>query len=304
MTKIEKINLEIKKLQKEKISMMREYDIAIKNKEMEKKTLYPNYFASFQKKDFVFVENFPDLEVLKAYYSSPYSDNSFHPIWEYGYFNIKELIEIIRLIYSLQNQKEYQILTVGYLKKEKIKEQLVTRKPYLQFTVGEQEQLKPYQLYQNCFIADDYVPIEYVKKANQISLFPKYALDDTLKIQCNCPKFLRNDPGINYCDWIEDEEIQCSVQYSDQINIFDKRVYQKFANYEGMNDTISFPIDKDDTFLAEILIGIAIYKKNRKVHDLTNDDYRYIFQKIFREYSVDVAKGVEKNIPKTLKYVK
>lgn len=269
--------------------------------------LYKKYFDSFNKRDLEYVDKFPDLEILKAYYSGPYSNNVTHPIWEYGYFNIEELAEIIRMLYSLHRQKEYEVLTMGYLHLESCLDFGVGNfymQPYLHFLIGKPEQLSFYRDYQNCFIESDFMPVERGKKVNQIVLSPSVSSEHTLGIQCDCPRFVRNANGINYCDFSSEKEVQCSVQYSDQINIFDPKVYQAFHNYEGMNDTLSFSIHEDDTFLARYLISIAIYKKNRRVHNLTNDDYRYIFQKIFLEYSVNIAKGVEKNIPKALKYIK
>lgn len=311
MTELEKIKGEIEQLRMEKDSAIKEYQEAIKKKELEKMTLYEKYFDgyvdSFWKRDFELIEEFPDLEILKAYYSGVYSNHVTHPIWEYGYFDIRELAEIIRMIYSLQRQKKYEILTMGYLNLESCLDFGVGKfytQPYLHFLIGDQEQLSPYQEYKNCFIESGFDPMEQVKHMNRIVLSPKEALSHTLDIQCDCPRFTGNDKGINYYDFTTGEEMQCSVQYGDQINIFDPKVYQKFHNYEGMNDTISFPIHENDNFLAEILISIAVYKKNKRVSHLTNDDYRYIFQKIFGVHSVNIKRGVDKNIPKTLRYIK
>lgn len=265
---------------------------------------YTTYFNRYQKRDCILVEDFPKKEVIASYYNSSLATH--HPLWDYGFFDIRELAEIIRIIYSLERQKEYQILTFGYLEYLPVDNENYDFMPLptLNFLIGDTEKLAPYQVSDGCFEEIPFIDISESKQPNLIKLSPKIALDNTLGIYCYCdyPGLFGNEYGINYWDY-KNQEQNCG-QYSNKINIFSDNMLEKLTSYEGIEDTLSFPVHIDDKFLATILTSIAIYKKNRGTVNLTNDDYRYIFQKIYGEYSINIEKGVEQNIPKQLKYVK
>ena len=276
----------------------------INNLEKEMLKPYTTYFNQYQKRDCILIEDFPKKEVLASYYNSSLANH--HPLWNYGFFDIKELAEIIRMIYSLERQKEFQISTFGYLEYLPADDENYDFLPLptLNFLIGDTEKIAPYQECDGFFEEIPFVEVSKSKQVNLIRLSPKHALDDTLGIYCYCEhsELFGNEYGINYSD-DKNQEQNCG-QYSNKINIFSDNMLEKLTNYEGIEDTLSFPVHADDKFLATILTSIAIYKRNRGTVDLTNGDYRYIFQKIYGEYAVDIEKGVEQNIPKQLKYVK
>lgn len=292
---LEKENNELRRVFQDKINLINQkiniYQTKVEQLQLEFMQPYRRFFQKYQSRDLILAEDFPSQDIIKAYYNSILAKEEKHPIWHYGYFNIKELAEVIRVLYSLQRQKEFQILTTCFFKED---EHLLSH-PNLYFLIGSKEQLESYQDYKNLFLANEHPKILPTKTKELITLSPSHSPKDKLGISCHIPEIAPN---------IDEIALKQCATYHDKINIFAPNMIANLLHYEGIQDTLSFPIHLEDKFLAEILISIAIYKKNRNVTDLTNDDYRYVFQKIFREYSIKIEKGMEQNIPKTLKYIK
>lgn len=75
---------------------------------------YSYYFDSKKNKEIVLYDEFPNMDQIYDYYKQ----NNFailHPLYEYGNFEIKELAEIIKFIYSIKYQSDYQVITTGTL---------------------------------------------------------------------------------------------------------------------------------------------------------------------------------------------
>ena len=123
----------------------------------------------------------------------------------------------------------------------------------------------------------------------------KYCGCNELGITTNFPHIYNGD-GINYYDSLND----CSVclKMFDTINIFEFLTAYKLKYYQGIKDTLSFPIHIKDSFIAKALISMAIYKKNIGQNELYNEDYEYIFKELFNE-DVDISKEIEKDILKS-----
>ena len=89
-------------------------------------------------------ERFPSREMLKAYYKHIF------PLVAQGEFNSKELVEVIKQLYSLERQKEYTILTLGLVEKDSTKDHGWTSEsliPHLYFLVGNEKTLAPFKEY-------------------------------------------------------------------------------------------------------------------------------------------------------------
>lgn len=303
-----KIKNDIKKLQEEKnllLEQIRQYDILIKEKQALYNNLYAEFFYKKSTKDFILYEDFPSFDEIKAYYNE---ERRIHPISSFGNFNIKELAQVIKLLYSFERQKEYQIFTFGNLSLDHTGPEDIDRelKPYLYFLIGDEENLDPYKEFNHTFSEQEYhYPFEKSKIQNLICLQPnKGDFQNTLEIISDYPyHFIKNGSnynknGINYYDDLN--KIPTCQTFAINTNIFSN--YLPII-YQGIQDTLNFPIYIDDRFIAQTLISIAIYKKNMGKFELSNEDYCYIFHELYGE-DIDLKKEIEKDIPKTLKYYK
>lgn len=301
-----KSETEIKKSRKQTEETIKHKDIVLKQEVLHSIEPYTNFFISKNSKKIILYDKFPNLDEMITYYSAK-TWNAPHPLEEYGKFDIKELANIIRILYSIQRQQEYQVLTFGELEKKAYTllegnfEELI---PKLYFLIGNEETLEIYQEYKNLFLEqENLLEIQEKYSTNLIALSPKNGtIQDTLNIKCQCPGCSKNylEGGIQYYDYLNDnysilKSLSC-------INIFDEYFYQKINNYKGIQDTLSFKVHKWDDFIAKILISISIYKKNIQKIKLTNEDYHYIFYELFKE-NINLEKEIKKSIPKTLRYI-
>ena len=107
MTKIKRIQEEICMLETEKRILQEKYEkeikkinLEIKNLNDEKGNLYSKYFESKVNMDFVLYHDFPSKLVVSSYYREYDRE---HPLYDYGYFEVKELVMLIRYLYSFSN---------------------------------------------------------------------------------------------------------------------------------------------------------------------------------------------------------
>lgn len=285
-----RINLELEEVRKELVEKEKKYS-----------NFYFDFFKSKKRKEFVLYEKYPTYNEIYAYH------NRFpnHPVAHYGYFNIKELAEVIKLLYSFKKQEEYKVLTFGNAKVVHTGPEDVDRQidPCIYFLIGNDKSLSSYQEFNQTFSYKENYDFENKKIYNLIGLEcskSTYRGCNELGIVTEFPHIYNGD-GINYYDSLND----CSVclKMFDTIGIFKLlNEYKLKNNYQGIKDTLSFPIHIKDSFIAKALISMVIYKKNIGKNELSNEDYRYIFRELFNE-DVDVALEIEKDIPKVLKYV-
>ncbi len=65
---------------------------------------------------------------------------------------------------------------------------------------------------------------------------------------------------------------------------------------------MDFDIHPLDTYIANVLISIVIYKRNNDIQELSSDDYNHIFSVLFGE-KVNIVEEAQKDIPRKLIYV-
>lgn len=266
---------------------------------------YTRYFMDKVSKKMILYDKFPSIDDILDYYF----EKSFladHPLGEYGKFDIKELLEVIKYLYSFYNGEEYNILTFGYLEKSIYHVQegdFDELKPRLCFLVGNDKTLSDYREYQNLFLGLEKSFDFSRKKESLVVLNPiEGTVSDTLGIYCKEEGQNINNSGLWYYDYLSDEYMR--VKYLNIYSLFCQNFYQRINNYSGIEDTLSIRVHSVDQFIAKALISIIIYKKNLGKVNLTNEDYKYIFYQLFQDNSVNIKKSIERDIPKNLKYVK
>ncbi len=300
MKKERDINLAKAELEAEKAELLkqiREKDGQLANLRGAEKELYSDFFNLKNDPNFVLYKRFPEFKKIQAYYSTlPLKE---HPINQYGQFDIKELAEVIKLLYSYQRQEEYQVLTFGFLDKRSVGFLVEELVPNMYFLIGNDKTLAKYREYQGCFLEEIRSPKFWnEERLNFIALKPGCKCIDYLpgsSLKCDV-----GETKTYYYDYINGGERY--VTFYNDFNIFHQAVTDKFIYYRGIKDTLSFPIAMDDAFIAKVLISIAIYKKNHGKINLTNEDYRYIFHELYGE-DVDIQAEIKRDIPKSLKNV-
>jgi hypothetical protein len=307
MDKFVKASKEIETLERQRKSA-EDYIKLVNSKVSEKRQLmadyYNNFFTSKKKKDFVCYDRFPNKEALDLH-ASIKSDK--HPLNKYGNFNVKELAEIIKLIFQYQKQKEYKILTIGKIDEHMTPvygDKCFDIIPQLFFVIGKDITLNPYMEYNGVFLnRDNYLNFESYKAKKDIIALNIDTCSyngEVLDIECLTGHFTDKKESINYHDYLT--HTNRSINFDMIKNIYPQSLNSKLHYYKGVKDTLDFAININDSFIAKILISICIYKKNNNITELTNEDYAHIFNVLYGE-KVNIAEQVEKDIPKTLKYI-
>lgn len=319
MTNNEKIASEIRReleLQKKYKSKI---DISSKKVENLRKSLvdsYPNFIdrnLKTGKDSFVSIDKFPTTEEIRAFYqygSPKITDDLL--IYEYGWFDIKELAAIIKVLYSLKRQKEYQLLTLSnfeieYTGPTDYDKEIV---PYVNFLIGVKEKIKYLDEYNGKYFEQDTEEnflissiekniFEAVRHQNLVSLKQRGQKSDTSL----CIDF--DDYGNPYLFYNEPEyKVSRFTTFSSRYNIFDRYFGEVIRRLDveprrNIGALLSFSLDFQDNFIAKALYSIVIYKKKMGKLVLSNDDYKYIFYELFKE-DIDISKIVDKEIPKVL----
>ena len=225
-------------------------------------------------------------------------------MYKYGWFNIKELASIIKLLYSLKKQKEYNIVTLANLEGKRFGPEPsdIRIVPYLNFLIGlEQKHLEEYngkyfdKTYLEGNILDKYEADRHpglVRLKQDRTYDTKFNLEGDIRIY---PVLWHLDPLI---DWNE------NTVFSSCYNIFDSYFGEIIRRLDKeprskVSSLLSFSLDFQDAFIARTLFSIVVYKKKLNKVDLDNDDYKYIFYELFKS-DIDVSKVVDKEIPKAL----
>lgn len=268
---------------------------------------YPNFIkksiSSFPN-EFQSIENFPTTEVIRSYlqYGNPNICDDIL-LYEYGWFDIKELAAIIKVLYSLKKQQEYKLITLANFEDVYYGPEDVDKRttPYVNFLIGPNKRMKYLEKYNGT-----YLDISYINNS---------ILDDFNKerhlnlVRIKQKGMLVNSSlerrYVSYYYQFNDEDIMNSgLSFSSRYNIFDKYfgdVIRRLNSEHRRNigGLLSFSIDIQDNFIAKVLMSIVIYKKKVNKKNLDNEDYKYIFYELFRE-NIDLDSIIEREIPKSL----
>lgn len=254
---------------------------------------------------FVDIKKFPTREEIRSFYQygSPSIENDIL-MYKYGWFNIKELAVIIKLLYSLKKQTEYSIVTLANLETERFGPEASDIRiiPNLNFLIGSNQQhLEKYngtyfdKTYLEGDILDKYNASRHpglVRLKQARKLEDKFNVFDNIKLY---PSLCNLDSLINWND---------NTVFSSCYNIFDRHFWEIIRRMETeprskISSLLSFSLDFQDSFIARTLFSIVVYKKKMNKLELDNEDYKYIFYELFKS-DVDVSKMVNKEIPKVL----
>lgn len=314
MTNNKKIVAEIRKEQAKKQFYLDEIDaLARKVIQLRKKlvTGYPKFIEECLKEKptkFVNKEKFPTTEEIRSFYLYGGVTKDNIPLYEYGWFDIKELAVIIKVLYSLKRQREYQIVTLANLEMEYTGPEIVDRKiiPYMNFLIGLDKKMSYLEKYNGKYF--DYIYDRDILKQfneerhqNLVSLRQSGSrCDGGLGIYFDVYGELEN--SFHY----ENEyDVRCSyAKFSSEYNIFDKNLGKVIRHLDrehrkNIGGLLSFSLDFQDNFIAKALVSIVIYKKKINKLRLDNADYQYIFYELFKE-DIDILGAVDKEIPKVL----
>lgn len=319
-TKNEKIASEILK----ELELQEQYKIDLvasskRVEELRKRLIdsYPKFIEGCLKNNpnkFIDIKKFPTTEEICSFYRYGFpkiTDDIL--MYEYGWFDIKELAVIIKLLYSLKKQKEYGIITLANLEEECFGPEDSDKRiiPYINFLIGPDKKQKYLSEYNGKYFEklsmednlldvfkmdrhQDFVRLKKSEVRNGDNRFASLGIEFE-GVLGTYPVFRYFDPTINW---------NVNATFSSSYNIFDSyfgEVVRKLdkeprAKVSGL---MSFSLDLQDAFIARTLFSIVVYKKKMNKFILDNDDYKYIFYELFKE-DVDVLGVIDKEIPKVL----
>lgn len=274
---------------------------------------YPKFIEELIKtnpKSFNSIEKFPTTEEIRSFYqygSPKITDDIL--MYHYGWFDIKELAAIIKLLYSLKKQKEYSIVTLANLEIEYFGPEISDKRivPYLNFLIGLDQ--KHIEEYNGKYFNRPSLEGNILDKYNFDRHQGLVRLKQDRKYEKKFKSFEFNSEGVismHPISWDLDPLINWNdnTAFSSEYNIFNKYFGEivKILDNEPRSkicSLLSFSLDFQDAFIARVLFSIVIYKKKMNKFILTNDDYKYIFYELFKE-DVDVSEVVDKEIPKVL----
>lgn len=268
---------------------------------------YKDFYTSKTNKEFVLYNDFPSLDVLEIYMSRFRE----FPLHKYGELNIKELAEIIKHIYQFNTGKDYQIFTIGTVELDGepvYGGQALLSKPHLNLMIGNNKTLEPFFEYNGKFINSDSVYTDIYLSArgqNIINIEAERDCHNTLGIECLTGCISDKMGWLNYYNESLKKHMTFDVSEHKQIFTSNLRSSLNFSGgykMKGIKDVFDFIIHPFDTYIAEILISIIIYKRNNNIQELSSEDYNHIFDVLFGE-KVDIIGNSKVDIPKQLKYV-
>lgn len=268
---------------------------------------YPNFIkksiSSFPN-EFQSIENFPTTEVIRSYlqYGNPNICDDIL-LYEYGWFDIKELAAIIKVLYSLKKQQEYKLITLANLEDVYYGTEDVDKRtiPYVNFLIGPNKRMKYLEKYNGTYLDISYINNSFLddfnkeRHLNLVRIKQKgMFVNSSLERRCVS----------NYFKFYDEDKMNSGLSFSSKYNIFDKyfgdvirRLNSEYRRNIG--GLFSFSIDFQDNFIAKVLMSIVIYKKKVNKQNLDNEDYKYIFYELFRE-NIDLDSIIEREIPKSL----
>lgn len=261
---------------------------------------YQEFYKNKRNREFILYERFPSIESLETYL---YRTSHIHPLYEYGYFNVKELAEVIKYIYQFHTSKEYKILTIGAIDEFGDRDSFSTI-PHLLYMIGNDKSIEQYQDFNGKFINNDrfYSRMWLDKyKRNLIEIELKLDYGNPLNIECLTGK-CDNRNSINYYRREYNSYTSCGFGINKQVFGDNIRSNLNCSKVKGIKDVFDLGIHYMESYIARVLMSIIIYKKNNNITELTEEDYNHIFDTLYGE-KPQIKEDIEKDFGKRLAYV-
>lgn len=262
---------------------------------------YQGFYENKRNKEFVLYERFPSVESLETYLCR--MSRSKHPLYEYGYFNAKELAEIIKYIYQIHTGKEYKILTIGAIDEFGDRDSFSTM-PHLLFMIGNDKSIEQYKEFNGKFINNDrFYSRMWLDgdRRNLIELELEIDYSNTLNVECLTGK-CDDRNSINYYRREYNSYTSCGFSINKQIFADNIRSSLNHSKVKGIKDVFDFDIHYMESYIARVLMSIIIYKKNNNIMELADEDYNHIFETLYGE-KPQIKGDIEKDFVKRLTYV-
>lgn len=266
---------------------------------------YKDFYDEKINKEFILYDRYPSVEALEIYLQK---NSRRFPLYDYGVLNVKELAEVIKHIYQFKTGQEFEILTIGANEKYGTPVyggQIFSLRPHVYFMVGNNESLSSFKNYNGMYVNSDkfYTDIYLdARGKNMVNIELDRDYRSSLGIECLTGSLLDEKGNINYSDG--QRTFYDTFDGSINKQIFSKNILSNLnsSHFKGIKDVLDFEVHPDDSFIANILISIIIYKRNNQIQQLTEADYSHIFDVLFHE-KVDIVGDALKDIPRKLTYV-
>lgn len=297
---------ELEKQKKELKKLLKQNERDLLDNQSDIADAYNNFYIKRGNESFKLYNRFPSIDSLEIYLMTV---SSWFPLHEYGIFNVKELAEIIKYLYQIKRNEEFKILTFGATENRGepvYGGQTFSLKPHMFFMIGNDKSLQPFKKLNGQYLNSDKVYTSiylYGKGKNLVNVEIDRDHRFPLGIECLTGSIFDEKGNINYS---VDPFYQDTFDGSTYKQIFARNICSNLSysgKSKGIKDVLDFRIHPHDTFIARVLISIAIYKKNNDIKELSEEDYDHIFKELFGQ-RVDIIGEAKKDIPKRILYVK
>lgn len=264
---------------------------------------YEEYYSDKTNKDFVLYERCPNIGTLKLYLNIL---SSKFPLYDYGIFNACELAEIIKYMFQFETGDKCSILTLGTdsMDGEPINStEIFSSNPHVYFVVGNDKTLSSFlnasgKFYNNNSLYNKLYMDAPAKNFASIEL--NFDSHNSMGMECLTGSDSDNKGMINYFDIAKQSYENFGIDKYKQI--FSDDILHKINSM--MFPEFSVVLDfKTSLRVTQILVSIAIYKRNNGIKDLTEEDYNHIFDVLYGK-QVHIKEDIEKDIKRELIYVR
>lgn len=252
--------------------------------------------------EFHMLESYRDIKNLRYYLQR---ENSKFSLSDFGIFDACELAEIIKYIYQFEQGGKYSILTLGADSMDgepTNSEKKFASNPHVYFLIGNDDTLKLFLNSAGKFYNDNYLYNKLYMDAPSgcfSSIELKHNPNNTMKINCLTGSDFDEEGMINYFDTATQSYANFGIDKYKQI--FLDTVIRKMNTKKSLG--ISPILDFDTPYrVINILVSIVIYKRNKGIKNLTEEDYNYIFDILYGK-QVHIKEDIEKDIKRELIYV-
>ncbi len=301
---------EIVELRKKRALLLKEAD-EIKEKLENEGYKYNRYFSRSRSKEEFKLHKLPSNASLKAYldfydeyykkhFNSDYYENhtTTHPL-DWGYvskFDFDELAVLIKMLYQFQTGKECAILKFGNAVEVPA---LVNVFPKFYYLIGTKPMLEKYAEYNGSYY-EKLNKFNINKAKEGLIIIPEttdYRIFDSYNIRTD------NVKTFEYYEY-KYAGVNVLAVFDKYENIFKDNLKEISSKIKTHRDILVPKISLKDNFISNILYSIMIYKYNKNIKTLTDQDYNIIFNTLYHENVNSFSEQVTENTPKILTYVK
>ena len=305
MSKLNDITKQKEKLERTK-KELEEQAKSIDPQEIKKQ--YVEYYCDYFDK-----KTNTDIELLKRIPRfSIFADNNRpeiteHPLHKYGIYDIEALSILIKNLYSIHREGNYNALVFGHNYERmdyNYTDKWFISTPELYFLIGKEELLNDFRKLNGLFVDEDIarqIPSSYFRQKDLVVLqadgFSPYfgrKEDTPLELAKGCEYTDKHDSS----RWKQPKYL--SEKFSQTYSSIKNPSPWNTSHGDKRDYGLAFPISMKDAFIRDFIFSISLYRKNNGLsRSLTNEELSELFNEL---YGTNINISEEKVFTRKLTY--